>query len=447
MMKKKLFCLPYVVPCAAILLFGSCTSDEVFGIASISPSSGYYLGGTVIVIEGARFTKQTTVKIGDRPCASIETLSETKITCVTPSTIHEPSDVDVTIADYGTDIRLKNGFTYKTFSRVDSIAGNNESFGSSNGNGENATFNSALNDFAISGTDLFVADGTNYKIRKIDLSSLDATNVKKRDVVVSTVAGDGTKSFTDSTNGTGSTASFMQPAGVFLLEDTLYVPDVDWTVLAPSPAEFRTVNAKTGETMTLISSGNPSYSQLAYDGEGYFYAADCNFNRVDKIKISDGSKTLIAGGTVGDSDGVGSAAKFNCPYGIVIDGEKKNLYVGEFYNQKIKKIEISSKKVTTLVDSSDGIDVPTKLQYADQYLLVSNWTDCVVRQIRLSDKKVTVFAGKSGDCSAAVDGTLSFARFKQLDALLYAPNYGVFVGSTNWGWAGNVSDGLVRLVH
>lgn len=84
----------------------------------------------------------------------------------------------------------------------------------------------------------------------------------------------------------------------------------------------------------------------------YLYVVDTGNNRVRKVRISDGQTWLIAGsGVAGYADGVGSAAKFNRPFGLTIDSAGENLYLADSYNHRIRKIALATNTVTTLVGS------------------------------------------------------------------------------------------------
>jgi hypothetical protein len=78
---------------------------------------------------------------------------------------------------------------------------------------------------------------------------------------------------------------------------------------------------------------------------GNLYVAE--YYSIRKIVIATGVVTTLAGdGTIGYLDGTGTAAQFYRPFDIAADGSG-NLYVADFGNHCIRKIEIASKKVTT----------------------------------------------------------------------------------------------------
>ena len=61
-------------------------------------------------------------------------------------------------------------------------------------------------------------------------------------------------------------------------------------------------------------------------------------HRIRKIVISTGVVTTLAGsGTTGSTDATGTSSRFYSPMGITTDGT--NLYVADFRNHRIRKIE------------------------------------------------------------------------------------------------------------
>src|SRR5207249_253597 len=71
---------------------------------------------------------------------------------------------------------------------------------------------------------------------------------------------------------------------------------------------------------------------VAVDGSGNVYVADSDNNVIRKITPA-GLVTTLAGlaGSYGSSDGTGSAARFNSPYGVAVDG-LGNVYVADTEN-------------------------------------------------------------------------------------------------------------------
>ena len=129
--------------------------------------------------------------------------------------------------------------------------------------------------------------------------------------------------------------------------------DTDWMATYSVPdyrAQVSTIAGSVGNKGSLNGTGTEANFDNPYfitsDGSN-LYVADHNNHTIRKIVISSGVVTTLAGtsGVSGSNDGIGSAAKFNKPTGITTDGI--NLYVSEWNNHTIRKINISSGLVTT----------------------------------------------------------------------------------------------------
>jgi len=149
-----------------------------------------------------------------------------------------------------------------------------------------------------------------------------------------------------------------------------------------------------------------------------------------------GTVSTFAGipGTAGSSDTditTGMAASFNQPLGITTDGT--NLYVADYLNNAIRKIDIATQKVTLFAGnplfsgSTDGTGTlatfnrPTAITTDGTNLYVTD--DFTIRQIVISTQEVTTIAGLAGT-QGAVDATLGAnARFNYL--------YGITTDGTN----------------
>lgn len=92
--------------------------------------------------------------------------------------------------------------------------------------------------------------------------------------------------------------------------------------------------------------GFRSPGKVATDASGNIYIADLLNHKIKKM-TSDGSVTTLAGnGQAGYVDGTGTAAQFNQPWGLDVDGNG-NIYVADGGNNCIRKITPSG-VVTTL---------------------------------------------------------------------------------------------------
>lgn len=105
--------------------------------------------------------------------------------------------------------------------------------------------------------------------------------------------------------------------------------------------------ASTNGVGTGASFANPA--SIAVDPNGNLFVADANSNVIRKITTNGVVTTFAGSGIPGAVDNIGVAASFNSPRGIAVDA-KGNVYVGDTYNNKIRKITKEG-VVTTLAGS------------------------------------------------------------------------------------------------
>jgi sugar lactone lactonase YvrE len=222
---------------------------------------------------------------------------------------------------------------------------------------------------------IYVADGTGNRIRKV-----------APDGTVTTFAGSGS---TGSTNGTGTAASFHDPVGV------------------------------------------------AVDGAGNVFVADAGGNRIRKV-TSAGVVSLYAGqNNAGSADGSGLAgAAFSSPSGVAVDAVG-NVYVADTGNSTVRLIT-PSQQVSTLAGLSliqENIDGPapsSRLSTPSQVavdpsgvLFVADTGNSTIRrivqgtllvpQILTSAPAVTVNVGQSATFPITVNGSVPLSdQWQQL---------------------------------
>ena len=173
---------------------------------------------------------------------------------------------------------------------------------------------------------------------------------------VTTLAGSATQ--TGSSNGTGSAASFNSPPGVAVdSAGNVYVADEqndEIRKISPSGV-VTTLAGSAGQTGSSNGSGSAARFDLpfgvAVDSEGNVYVADAYNDEIRKISPS-GVVTTLAGspGQQGSGNGTGSTASFYHPEGVAVDSAG-NVYVADFANQEIREISPSG-VVTTLAGSA-----------------------------------------------------------------------------------------------
>ncbi len=223
---------------------------------------------------------------------------------------------------------------------VTTLAGTPGVIGSANGNGAAASFKYPYGVAADSAGNVYVADHGNSTIRKITPAG-----------VVTTLAG--TPGVTGNANATGAAASFNQPDGIATdSAGNVYVADtLNRLIRKITPAGVVTTLAGSGTWGSADGFGAAasfkSPSGIAADASGNLYVADFLAHTIRKITPA-GMVSTFAGadGVSGGTDGIGAAARFNSPSGIVADS-MGNVYVADNGNNTIRKITPSG-VVTTI---------------------------------------------------------------------------------------------------
>ncbi len=155
---------------------------------------------------------------------------------------------------------------------------------------------------------------------------------------VTTIAGNGQNKTVD---GQGTAASFQDPKGITIdAAGNLYITQGDYLIRKVTPGGMVTTVTAPSSVSKL---NNPV--GITTDPLGNLYITDYS-SAIKKI-APDGTITIIAGHDgSGFTDGIGAAASFNQPRGIIRDNQG-NLYVTDSKNNAIRKIDLSG-KVTTL---------------------------------------------------------------------------------------------------
>lgn len=299
---------------------------------------------------------------------------------------------------------------------VTTIAGTTGIYGSSNGSkGAGFLYPDGIARDSLG--NLFITDSADHVIRKITVEG-----------VVTTFAG--SPSTAGSTNGTGSAARFNLPRGIAIdASDNLYVADsLNNIIRKITPSGVVTTLAGLANNSGSVDGmgTNARFRSpfgIVVNAYGDIYVTDWTDHTIRKIEPS-GNVTTFAGTTetIGVTDGIGLAAKFNGPEGITTDFSR-NLYVCDTGNHTIRKITPEG-VVTTIAGIPgtsgrvDGTALGTaKFNYPTRIAIdlrgniyVSEKGSYAIRKIS-SDGVVSSFAGQMGSIGY-IDGTGSTARFR-----------------------------------
>jgi uncharacterized repeat protein (TIGR01451 family) len=317
--------------------------------------------------------------------------------------------------------------SYGQFQYVDTYAGS-QSAGNVNGSLTSSKFNYPYGVTFDGNQALYVADLFNHSIRKIDMST----------GTVSTLAGTGSSGFV---NGTGTSASFNSPSGVFYKNGFVYVSD-------NLNNAIRKIDVLTGAVTTVAGSGvaglqngaalSATFYQpksLVVDDSGDVYVADYE-NHVVR-KISAGVVSTFAGtGASGFADGPVSTAQFWRPRDLTFDAFG-NLYVTDLMNNRVRKI--SNGVVSTLAGSGSAgtangtgtaatFNIPTGIEFFNGFLYVTDGIGNKIRKVSLTGI-VTTVAGSGS--TGYVNGATGSAQFDLMQDLTLDNNGNIYIGDRN----------------
>ena len=202
---------------------------------------------------------------------------------------------------------------------------------------------------AVDGSgNLYIADSTNNRVRKVDGSG-----------TITTVAGTGTAGFSGD-GGAAASAQLNQPLGVAVDgSGNLYIGD--WNnhrVRKVDGSGTITTVAGTGTT-GFSGDGGPATSAeliqpqgVAVDGSGNLYIPTPSQARVRMVNGS-GTITTVAGtGTAGFSGdgGPATSAQLNSPGWAAVDGSG-NLFIADSVNNRVRKVEPDAVPPETTITS------------------------------------------------------------------------------------------------
>jgi len=113
-------------------------------------------------------------------------------------------------------------------------------------------------------------------------------------------------------------------------------------------------SGSTGSDSTTNALLFSSPDDVAIDAAGNLYVADYGNNLIQKITPAGVVTTLAGNGTIGANNGLGTAASFNGPSGVAVDGSG-NVYVADAGNNLIRKITPAG-QVSTLAGTVVAAD-------------------------------------------------------------------------------------------
>jgi sugar lactone lactonase YvrE len=252
---------------------------------------------------------------------------------------------------------------------ITTIAGTGApSFSGDNGPAFAAALNNPLAVAIDPAGNLFIADYTNNRIRKVaagtnlistvaqpsaptglalddagNLYIASANQILKLDAltsVLSIIAGTGPQGF--SGDGGPATAATLRAAyGVAVdFNRNVYIADKDNN-------RIRKIETGTG-IITTVAANLAAPAGLATDAMGNVYIAEYGGHRIHKLTVADGLVTTVAGTgspAYSGDNGPATAARLNYPVGVAVDGIG-NLYIGDNLNNRIRFVDLTTPALT-----------------------------------------------------------------------------------------------------
>ena len=228
---------------------------------------------------------------------------------------------------------------------ITTIAGSGEQGFSGDGGPASQAQLSAPFDVAADGSgNVYIADNTNHRIRKVDAAG-----------TITTFAGTGEKGFSPD-EGPAVEASLGYPRGVAV--------DGPGNVYIAAGSRIRKVDS-TGTITTIAGrggffggDGGPAVeaqfhypSGMAVDVAGNLYIADTGNHRIRKVDAT-GTITTIAGRTFSGDGGPASQAQLSEPEGVAAD-RAGNVYISDSNNHRIRKVDATG-TITTIAGTGES---------------------------------------------------------------------------------------------
>ena len=235
---------------------------------------------------------------------------------------------------------------------ITTVAGNGTAVPGDGGPATSAKLGTPSGMAVDSAGNLFIADATDHRIRKVDAAT----------GIITTVAGNGSAGF-GGDGGPATSARLYTPVGVAVdSAGNLFIADT-------STDRIRKVDGVTGIITTVAGGGiggsdgeAAASSQLteptdvAVDAAGNLFIADADDHRIRRVDAVTGIITTVAGnGTAGFSGdgGPATAAQLDSPTSVTVDSAG-NLFLADYNNNRIRKVDAITGIITTV--AGNGTD-------------------------------------------------------------------------------------------
>ncbi len=196
---------------------------------------------------------------------------------------------------------------------------------------------------------LYIADCSNNRIRKVNTSG-----------IISTIAGTGTAGFSGD-SGAATAARFLAPNSIALDNfGNIYISDYgNHRIRKIDPSGIITTIAGNGSIGFSGDGGAATAAMLNYptgvtvDVSGSVYIADESNQCIRKVNSAGIINTIAGNDTVGFSGdgGPATAAMLNSPHAVAVDNGGY-IYIADFYNNRVRKVSSCFPALGAIVGAS-----------------------------------------------------------------------------------------------
>jgi len=321
---------------------------------------------------------------------------------------------------------------------ITTFAGTGTAGFSGNGGGATGAGLNVPSGVAVDGSgNLFIADTGNRRIRRVAAGT------------ITTFAGNGGFGF-DGDGGAATSTSLASPSGV-VVDDSgnVFIADTGNRLIRRVAAGTGIINVLAGNLIagfsgdggaaTSANLSNPS--GVAVDGSGNLFIADRSNNRIRRVASSTGIITTVAGG--GYAIGISNIyVSLSLPRGVVVSGNK--VYVTDTARHNIYVLN----KNTGVVSETYGTGITGttatagRLSFNQPYriavdssgnIFVADTVNVLIRRINFPAGNTTVIAGGGANNAINRDTSSGIATTKRLNAPNGVAAYGSIVYFTNTG--------------
>ncbi len=269
---------------------------------------------------------------------------------------------------------------------------------------------------------VYIADQNSNRIRKVDAAGVITTIAGK-----GTFGYDGDGGPADSAHLSGPTGVAVDKYGNVFIADEFnnVIRKIDTAGIITTVAGNDT-SGFSGDSALAIHAEMWSPADVAVDTFGNLYIVDQDNNRVRKVDTLGIITTLAGTGAPGfNGDTIAaSTAQLNFPEGIAVD-KTGNVYIADLYNNRVRKVDAVTGIITTVAGNGtggyggdDSLAINAELYNASAVavddsgnIYISDFYNNRIRKVRAATGIITTIAGNgtggyTGDDSLAINGEI-----------------------------------------